>query len=181
VFPVTDQDNIQVPEVLPDRDPDGRFAPGNMLSQKLPQLTNPIEVESAILKYFKECEETVIAFGKTKQGDDIQITEPLNMEGLAQALGISRISLQKYRHGKHVTGDEGYNRIVSLIIRARGIIKRSHIARSLTGVYDSKIASLIMQGDMGYSTKSESINLNINKDMTDNELDAKLSRLVGIE
>lgn len=147
-----------------------------------PKLSDPKEVEQAISNYFDTCDKHIIYIQKVSKGEIVRIPtpEPYTIMGLSAALGIDRHTINGYNRGEHANQDEDYQAIHSMIIHARERVRQSHVALSLAGVYESKIAALIMSGDMGYSTKTESINININRDMTDDELDASIGRILGI-
>jgi len=113
-----------------------------------PRYKTPEEMQKAIDAYFARCENgrkvTIIKKGKPI---DVMKPIPMTVAGLALALGfLSREALLKY---------SGKPEFVSVIARAKLRIQEDMASRGLTGESESKITSLILASDFGYSTRQD--------------------------
>jgi hypothetical protein len=171
-----------LPEVIenPDRDSKGRFLAGRTgygVNGKYPRLTNPDNVQDAITQYFEECETNLIIKRVVSKGKvvEVEVPEPYTMAGLAETLGIGVTALNNYKNRNHINlSDDVSSRIQAMITRARDLIRRYSVTHALAGALDPKISALVLSADFNMVTKTESTNYNVNRDMTEEELEDKI-------
>ena len=124
--------------------------------------TDPNKMQEDIDAYFIECDQRKIKHKIISKGvpTDIEYSEPYSMAGLADALGMSRETLNHYKNSDSYAlwkeEDTAKAAIFSDIIsRARHKIERYLISRGLLGMHNPNISALNLGSNYGYSTKVE--------------------------
>lgn len=108
------------------------------------------ELEQAIQLYFDECDQHIISKQVVQKGEIVTVPtpEPYTMAGLADALGVSRNTLNRYNRDSIFS---------DVIAHARNKIERQNIVLGLIGVHDSRMAALNASSNFGYSDRSETV------------------------
>ena len=123
-----------------------------------PKYTTIEGVQERIEAYFEKCEkgETVTALSKKGEPVTYDRKIPMSMAGLAEALEMDRDTLNNYGKGRHESVDAEISvEIVGAITHARRRIETDNITKGMTGEYESRINSLNLSANYGYSTKTE--------------------------
>ena len=106
-------------------------------------------LHEAIEQYFSLCDEgRVICYYNPKKGkrEDIKMTIPYTVEGLADHLGVVRQTLLNYSEDP---------RFLDIITRAKEKISRRLMEDALLGATNPVMAKLNLAANFGYSDKQE--------------------------
>ena len=125
-----------------------------------PSITDPDELYDTLEAYFDKCDSTPITRQHvTGKGITLVTTPtPYTMAGLALAIGISRETLNQYRHTNHPWAAEKPDlakKFSDILTHARQRIEVQNLTHAMVGCYDSKIASLNLSSNYKYSTSTD--------------------------
>jgi len=115
---------------------------------KYDKINGPTQMQADIDAYFKRCKDgkKIIVIRK---GQPVETTKeiPKTVAGLAHALGFnSRVSLLNYTDKPE---------FMSIITRAKLEIEMDNVEGGMLGEYESRITTLNLASNYGYSTKNE--------------------------
>ena len=120
------------------------------------------------------CEEGTDIEQLTRSGEVVTVHRklPKTMAGLAVALDTSRNVLNLYQTARHGNSNETPEEtkkaqiFCDVIARARAVIEQDNITMGVLGVYESRVNTLNLASNFGYSTKSE-VKLDANVSLED--------------
>lgn len=126
-----------------------------------PRFRSAEEVKKLVEGYFAHCEATKET-KKLRNGDiKIRYGEACSIIGLRRWLNISRQTFYNYLEGvyQNTVGAEEGARISAVLNDARDRIEELTVSRALSGDYDAKTATLLLNG-FGYTQKQEETGTN---------------------
>ena len=131
---------------------------------------DPKAMQERIDRYFAECEAGMDIEQLTRSGEVVTVHRrlPKTMAGLAVALDTSRDALNRYATGVHKqdAGTAISQAFQDVLSRARSTIEQDNITMGVLGVYESRVNTLNLASNFGYSTKSE-VKLDANVSLED--------------
>ena len=105
--------------------------------------TSVKQLQKGIDAYYAECKG---GMSISVKGVPTEIDEPLSVSGLAESLGISRVTLHLYSKGEYdEAGEYSY-----AIKKAVAKIERAKIARATLGLYDKTICIFDLKNNHGW-------------------------------
>jgi len=136
--------------------------PGRKPNGRPPKYTDPDILQERVNSYFEECDANIITQKKVNKGEVVEVehSEPYTMAGLAHHLGLSRETLNQYKKSETYAEwqkeePEKAAKFLDIITHARDKIERDSMARGLLGIHDSRISTLNLSSNYGYSSKVE--------------------------
>lgn len=124
--------------------------------------TDPQKMQKDINAYFDKCDDTLIKRKHVtgKGAIDVEIPTPYTMAGLAAALSMGRTTLNAYGKSAHYTEWKGQDpekaeKFRNIIACARQKIEESNLTLGLAGCHESRLSSLNLTSNYGYTTRTE--------------------------
>ena len=123
-------------------------------SGRLKKFADAAEMQKAIDDYFNRCDRRVsqVYVKIQKEIVDIEDPVPYTIEGLCNALGMTRDELLNYEK------EEGNETLCEMVKQAKLKVQQNLVERSLEGKNSSAIAVFIMKNNFGYGDKEEAGN-----------------------